>query len=235
MPATRLHPRTSACATRADSHARITKNKIRSSTDCFEKLFSYGHFQKDPAFQGSARSSFSEFKALGSAIRRVRQDTFTERVKVRQGNMTANRGSARSTLSKFLAFREIILLNLLRGVLLYFLKLESGAHRGLERVLKSPTGTLKPAETRRTSWRRALRFSRKGHLCSPRQTLACTKPWLKRDLTLDIASYPWGRLDYIRNSKTIKSVSVSVIGVSETGSAKTGSAIESVSTMQGRY
>ena len=36
--------------------------------------------------------------------------------------MTASWGSARSTFSKFLAFREIILLNLLWGVLLRFLK-----------------------------------------------------------------------------------------------------------------
>ena len=80
-----------------------------------------GQTRKDPAFQGSARLSFSKFRALGSAISRVRQDTFAEKVKFWQENITAPWGSARSTLSEFLAFRKIILLNLLRGVILRFL------------------------------------------------------------------------------------------------------------------
>ena len=50
------------------------------------------HFRKDPTFQASARSSFTEFRALGSAIWRVRQDTFAEQVKARQDNMTATWG-----------------------------------------------------------------------------------------------------------------------------------------------
>ena len=62
-------------------------------------------------------------RALGSAISRVRQDTFAEKVKVRQENITAPWGSARSALSEFLAFRKIILLNLLWGVILRFLKI----------------------------------------------------------------------------------------------------------------
>ena len=79
----------------------------------------FGQIRKDPAFQGSARWSFSKFRDLGSAIWRVREDTFPEQVRVRQENMTATWGSARSTLSKVLAFREIILLNLVfTGVLL---------------------------------------------------------------------------------------------------------------------
>ena len=43
--------------------------------------------------------------------------TFSEWVMVRQENMTATWGSTRSTLFKFLAFGEIILVNLLCGVL----------------------------------------------------------------------------------------------------------------------
>ena len=81
----------------------------------------FGQTRKDPAYQGSARLSFSKFRALGSAISRVRQDTFAEKVKVRQENVTAPWGSARSALSEFLAFRKIILLNLLWGVILRFL------------------------------------------------------------------------------------------------------------------
>ena len=80
-----------------------------------------GQTQKDPAFQGSARLSFSKFRALGSALSRVRQDAFAEKVKVRQENITVPWGSARSALSEFLAFRKIILLNLLWGVILRFL------------------------------------------------------------------------------------------------------------------
>ena len=57
--------------------------------------------------KGLARSSFSKFRALGSALGRDRQYTSTEPVKVRQENMTAAWGSARSMLSKSLAFREI--------------------------------------------------------------------------------------------------------------------------------
>ena len=49
---------------------------------------------------------------------RVRQETFAEQVKVWQENLTATWGSARSTFAKFLAFTEIILLNLVWGVLL---------------------------------------------------------------------------------------------------------------------
>ena len=78
--------------------------------------------RNDPPFQGSARCSFSKLRALGSAISRVRQDTFAEKVKVRQENITAPWGSARSALSEFLAFRKIILLNLLWGVILRFLR-----------------------------------------------------------------------------------------------------------------
>ena len=79
---------------------------------------------KGPRFPGFSKTSFSKLRALGSAIWRVRQDTFAERVRVRQENTTATWGSARSTLSKILAFRKIIfkiLLNLLWGVLLRFL------------------------------------------------------------------------------------------------------------------
>ena len=58
---------------------------------------------------------------LGSAISRVRQDTFAEKVKVRQESINAAWGSARSVLFEFLAFRKIILLSLLWGVILSFL------------------------------------------------------------------------------------------------------------------
>ena len=51
-------------------------------------------------------------------------NTFAEKVKVRQENITAPRGSAKGALSRFLACREIILLNLLWGVLLCFLKFQ---------------------------------------------------------------------------------------------------------------
>ena len=60
----------------------------------------------------------SKFRALGSAIWGVWQDTFAEQVKVRQGNMTAAWGSARSKLSKFLAFREIIFRKMPMSVIL---------------------------------------------------------------------------------------------------------------------
>ena len=56
------------------------------------------------------------------AISRVRQDTFAEKVQVRQENITAPWGSARSALAEFFAFRKIILLNLLWGVILRFLR-----------------------------------------------------------------------------------------------------------------
>ena len=64
---------------------------------------------------------FGPFRSANRTLAIPEQDTFAERVKVRQENMTATWGSARSALSKFLACREIILLNLLWGVLLCFL------------------------------------------------------------------------------------------------------------------
>ena len=72
-------------------------------------------------FERIPHSNVRQDRPLGSAIWRIRQHTFAERVKVRQENMTATWGSAISTLSKVLAFREIILLNLFWVVLLRLL------------------------------------------------------------------------------------------------------------------
>ena len=116
------------------------KRPIKRSMKSVKGGFQTGHFRKDPAFQGSARQSFSKFRALGSAIWRVRQDTLAEPVRVRQRNMTATLGSARSTLSKILAFRKIILLNLLWGVHLCFLTNGGSSFEG-EREFPHPPFT----------------------------------------------------------------------------------------------
>ena len=79
--------------------------------------FQMGANTKGPRIPGFGKIiPFSKFRALGSAISRVRQDTFAEKVKVRQENITAPSGSARSALSEVLVFRKIILLNLFWGV-----------------------------------------------------------------------------------------------------------------------
>ena len=73
-----------------------------------------------------AACSFMKNQGFGSEIWRVRQHTFAEPIKVRQESMTATWESARSMLSKFLAFREIILLNLFWGGSTMCPKIQSG-------------------------------------------------------------------------------------------------------------